>query len=110
MLSLQVLNLSNCKLLEKSAMSLFETVLLNTKIESLDLSRNQNIGFKFGTHVIHKLKQYTSKDLHLRQLNVKYCQISQICIESINDLLERKKSNKKLTKSVEPKSRSSHIS
>ncbi|CDW78286.1 UNKNOWN [Stylonychia lemnae] len=68
-LNLKQLDLSNTKLTDKSGIELFESVLNYTQIKILNLSRNQNLGFKFSSYSINLLRSYP--EIYLQKLDCK---------------------------------------
>ena len=56
---LDVLDLSNTKMTDKSGIDLFETVIQDSNVRSLNLSRNPGLGFKFSTYSLQFMASFT---------------------------------------------------
>jgi hypothetical protein len=54
--NLQKLNLSNTHMNEKSGIDLMDAILSFSKVKTLNLSRNMDLGYKFSAYVLVMLK------------------------------------------------------
>lgn len=61
--NLQKLNLSNTHMNEKSGIDLMDAILSFSKVKSLNISRNMNLGYKFSAYVLVMLKNIENYNL-----------------------------------------------
>ncbi len=86
MLSLIELNLSNCKMGDRAAILILDSVLHHSDVECLNLSRN-NLRFKTASYLQSTLK-HSPPMTKLKDINLTYNSISQAMIASIGRELE----------------------
>ena len=86
--NLQILNLSNLKMNEKGAISLFEPLIQSSKVETLNVSMNC-LKFKTGSFLINLLREY--KESPLIQLNLEYNSMSKALLKEIDEELNKKR-------------------
>jgi hypothetical protein len=86
--SLRQLNLQNCRMGDKFSIALLDVVLMNSKIQDLNIAQN-NLGFKTGSHLLNFLKSchnlQNANRLFLTKIQLEFNLMSESVIKRIQE-------------------------